>query len=271
MAILTQAVLATALFLGMPSNPPSQPEDGVRPASSEVARISSRRLTVDGREYAWSVLIPAGVEPGGAAILFLHGYGESGDDGGRQLGVGLPAAIMKNPDRWPFVVILPQKAVPNSEWEDHEQAVLAMLDLTAAEGLYDPRRLAITGLSQGGHGTLMFASRHPERFRAAAPVCGYTDRRFDDKRQRLSDPGASAEDPEVVELAGKLRDMPLWLFHGEADSVVPVSESRSLAGAIEAAGGVVVTYTEYPGVDHNSWDSAYGDSALARWLLEHTR
>ncbi len=269
MAILTQAVLATALFLGMPTNLPGQPDHDAQ-AAGEVAEVSSRRMTVGGRDYAWSVIVPEGVEPGGAALLFLHGYGECGDDGGRQLGVGLPPAVFKNPGEWPFVLIVPQKPVHNSEWEDHEQAVLAMLDAAAAEGLYDPQRLAITGLSQGGHGTIAFASRHPDRFRAAAPVCGYADRRFDEDEQRIGETEASADDPTIMAAAERLKTMPVWLFHGGADNVVPPGESRALAAALEAAGGEV-RHTEYEGVDHNSWDRAYADSALARWFFEHTR
>ena len=267
MSILTQAVAAAALFLGMPSEPSAQPDAAARTphaeAAAEVASISVRRMTVQGRDYAWTVVVPRGVEPGGPALLFLHGYGECGEDGLRQLGVGLPPAMLKDPSDWPFVLIAPQKPVPNSEWEDHEHAVLAMLDAA--------------GLSQGGHGTIWFAANHPDRFKAAAPVCGYVDRRFSEQGMLIAEAGASPEDPGMIATAGALKGMPLWLFHGGKDDVVPPEESRSLFAAVggvptgdDAAPGWV-RFTEFPKANHNSWDAAYAEPELAAWLLRHAR
>lgn len=238
-------------------------------STPEPHRVLDRRMTVGGQEYAWSVMIPAGVEPGGPAILFLHGYGECGTDGKANLAVGLPAAVRANPGRWPFVIIVPQKPVHNSEWEDHETAVLAMLDEAAGEGLYNAGRLAITGLSQGGHGTIMLGGYFAERFRAAAPVCGYVDRRFDEDQQRLGEFGAKATDPSIIAAVDRLKDMPVWLFHGALDDVVPADESRVLHAGLKAVGSEV-SYSEYPDANHNSWDDAYGDSALAAWFIRHT-
>lgn len=281
MSVLTQAVAAAALFLGMPSEPSSQPDAAARTSNAgpaaEVASISVRRMTVQGRDYAWTVVVPRGVETGGPALLFLHGYGECGEDGLRQLGVGLPPAMLRAASEWPFVLIAPQKPVFDSEWEDHERAVLAMLDAAAEEGLYDPDRLVISGLSQGGHGTIWFAANHPDRFKAAAPVCGYVDRRFSDQGVRIAESGATPEDPGVVETASKLAAMPLWLFHGGRDNVVPLDESRSLFAALggEPAGDDAppgrVRFTEFPQADHNSWDAGYAEPELAAWLLRHAR
>ncbi len=239
-------------------------ENGLTPPH----QIIGRRMTVDGQEYAWSVMVPANVEPGGSAILFLHGYGECGTDGELNLAVGLPPAVQANPGRWPFVIVVPQKPVHQSEWEDHERAVLAMLDEAARDGLYDPDRLAITGLSQGGHGTIMLGGYHAERFRAAAPVCGYVDRRFSPGRELLGEFGAEVTDPSVIAAVDRLKGMPVWLFHGSDDSVIPAAESRALHAGLESL-GAEVRYTEYPGVDHNSWDNAFGDPALAAWFADH--
>ncbi|MEM9374470.1 MAG: prolyl oligopeptidase family serine peptidase [Planctomycetota bacterium] len=223
---------------------------------------------MDGQEYAWSIMIPADVEPGGPAILFLHGYGECGTDGKINRTVGLPPAVQANPERWPFVVIVPQKPVHQSEWEDHNRAVLTMLDEAAESGHYDPGRLAITGLSQGGHGTIMLGGYHAERFRAAAPVCGYVDRRFSEGQELIGEFGAKLTAPSVVAAVDRLKGMPVWLFHGALDGVVPAEESRLLGKGL-AMVGADVRYTEYPDADHNAWDEAYGDPALAAWFAEH--
>jgi dipeptidyl aminopeptidase/acylaminoacyl peptidase len=64
--------------------------------------------------------------------------------------------------------------------------------------------------------------------------------------------------------------MPVWAFHGEKDQVVPADESRALVRAVERAGGSA-KLTIYPDTEHNSWDRAYEDEELPKWLLEHKR
>ena len=59
------------------------------------------------------------------------------------------------------------------------------------------------------------------------------------------------------------------MFHGDADPSVPVEQSRRMAEALKAA-GADFKYTEYPGIDHNSWDKAYAEPELVPWLLAHS-
>jgi predicted peptidase len=230
--------------------------------------LRAERIGVDGADYAYAVYrspaLPEG-EPA-PALLFLHGSGECGTDGEKMLAVGLPPAIREHPERWPFVVIVPQKPTSQSEWEDHGGAVLAILDREMEKERIDPARVAITGLSQGGHGTIAMVSRYPERFRAAAAVCGYVQPFWvEGERSPQGPPG-----PErAAELVAAFRGTPLRLYHGEKDSVVPAEESRWLARTLRDA-GVEVGLTLYPDLDHNSWDAAYGDPDLARWLVEQT-
>ena len=62
----------------------------------------------------------------------------------------------------------------------------------------------------------------------------------------------------------------MWAFHGAIDDEVPVTESRNMVAALRRAGGRV-TYTEYPGIGHDSWDRAYADPNMVRWLLQQRR
>ena len=72
-------------------------------------------------------------------------------------------------------------------------------------------------------------------------------------------------------LAARLKSIPIWLFHGDADERVPVSESRQLAVALKLA-GATVRYTEYPGVDHDVVpQKASADSTLFDWLFAQHR
>ncbi|MCA9274343.1 MAG: prolyl oligopeptidase family serine peptidase [Phycisphaerales bacterium] len=258
-------VFQTLLAGGMP-----QPEEG-----ADEVRVHKQTMELNGVTYAWAIMIPPGAEEGGPAILFLHGAGECGTDGEKNLAVGLPKNVREHPEQWPFVLIVPQKPTRESEWEDHAEAVLAMLDEVAEKGLIDPNRLAITGLSQGGHGTIMLASMHPERFRAAAPVCGYVDRRIDKQGNRVEEVPATPTDRSVLFAAKKLVDMPVWLVHGGADPVVPVEESRALSEALTDAvrrtpGSASKSFIEHDEVGHDVWLQAYADPELVEWFVEHT-
>jgi predicted peptidase len=121
----------------------------------------------------------------------------------------------------------------------------------------DPKRLYLTGLSMGGFGSIAFAAKRAGQFAAVVPICGGVLRRGEQPP-----PG----DP-YAEAAAKIGKTPVWLFHGGADPTVPVTESRKMEAALKAAGGDV-RYTEYPGVGHNSWDKAYAEVDMAKWLFE---
>jgi poly(3-hydroxybutyrate) depolymerase len=127
------------------------------------------------------------------------------------------------------------------------------LALAALEGLrkefnLDPKRLYLTGLSMGGYGTWDVLARHPTLFAAAVPVCGGADE----------------------STAPAIKDLPIWCFHGGADKTVPPERSRNMIAALKAAGGNP-KYTEYEGVGHNSWDKAYAEPDLPKWLFAQHR
>jgi predicted peptidase len=62
----------------------------------------------------------------------------------------------------------------------------------------------------------------------------------------------------------------VWALHGSDDDEVPVTQSRNMVGALRRVGGGV-KYTEYPGIGHDSWDVAYADPNMVRWLLRQRR
>jgi len=125
---------------------------------------------------------------------------------------------------------------------------LAALDQVRKEFSTDEKRLYITGLSMGGYGTWDAIARHPDLFAAAVPVCGGGD----------------------DSTAPLIKDLPIWCFHGGADTVVPTHRSRTMIEAIKKAGGSP-KYTEFPGVGHNSWDKAYSMGEMIEWMFEQKR
>lgn len=187
------------------------------------------------------------------AVVFLHGSGESGTDGQRQLAQGLGPALLRDAARWPCIVILPQKPRRDELWPAHADAVIAALTDTRARFRIDPNRIALTGLSQGGHGVWTLAAKHPDLFSALAPICGFVD------SNRAAD--------EPAQLAARIRHIPVWAFHGDADTIVPVAQTQRMIEALTAA-GAHPRLTVYPGVDHDSWTAAYADPDLPAFLLK---
>lgn len=208
-------------------------------------------IEVDGRTYDYAVYVPRQYDASEEwpVVMYLHGKGESGTDGQAQLRIGLPAAILTRRSDWPAIVVMPQKPEAGDQWEDHEAAVMAMLERAEAEYNLDPSRRYLTGLSQGGHGTMVLGARHADKWAAIAPICGYCD-------------------PEP--LAPKLTKMPMWVFHGAEDPVVPVAQSERFVAAVTAAGGEA-KLTIYPDTMHNSWDKAYAEPGFAQWLFDQRR
>jgi len=200
-------------------------------------------------------------------ILFLHGGGERGRDGLIQTQVGLGTAVRRERSRFPAVIVFPQ-AREQQRWSDPPMRDVALRALDAATKEFngDSERVYAVGLSLGGQGVVRIASHQPARFAAIVSVCGpYSDGGKMDELHRADYPYLSEADPFAA-LAATVKHLPIWLFHGDADMTVPVEQSRKLAGALQTA-GANVRYTEYPGVNHNSWDRAFAEPEFMSWLL----
>jgi predicted peptidase len=204
----------------------------------------------DGVESKYVVFVPHGYTPEKSypVVLFLHGSGSTGDDGKKQVS-GIAAAIRRDEKAFPAVVVFPQSQ--KRTWRaTSEDGRRAMAILAEVEKTYktDPKRVYLTGLSMGGFGTWSLAAAHPDRWAAIVPICG----------------GGNVAD------AAKIKDIPCWCFHGDADPTVKVDLSRAMFKALKDAGGTP-KYTEYPGVGHNSWTRAYATKELYDWLWEQKR
>lgn len=226
--------LATAAYA---QAPPAQP--GQHPGQLEI-RLQMR--------LQYLLYLPKGynedLEKKWPLILFLHGAGERGDNLEKVKIHGPPKILAKGKDL-PFIVVSPQ-CPANSWWEP--LPLLALLDAIQANYRVDPDRVYLTGLSMGGFGTWDLAVRNPDRFAAIAPICG-------------------AGKPF---LAGQLKNVPAWVFHGDSDPVVPVQNSDEMVEALKRV-NADVTYTRYRGVGHDSWTATYDNPKLYTWFLSHKR
>lgn len=201
-------------------------------------------------------------------LLYLHGSGERGDDNLRQIETGLAPALEKYAARYHCVIVFPQCRDDEEWYGEEETQALAALDQAVKEFHGDPRRVYITGVSMGGTGAWLMA-RHRRKFAAVVPICGEIVRAADDPYPSDLPPDIArivgSKDPYAT-LAAAIGKTPVWVFHGADDDVVSVEQSRKMVAALQQAGGDV-RYTEYPGVGHESWDHAYAEPELPKWLL----
>ncbi|MFN9992235.1 MAG: dienelactone hydrolase family protein [Phycisphaerales bacterium] len=241
---MTRLIAATAIALLPACAHTNQSDMSQTPRSG----LHHRTITIDGVDHRYAIYVPRDLDPSSptACVIFLNGRGECGTDGTKQLAVGLFPAVMLDAASWPCILLFPQKPDPRTQWEDHEPLVLGVLDRARKEFMIDPARIALTGLSQGGHGTWVIGGRHPDLFSKLAPICGYGD---------------------APSIAAGVSGLPVRAFHGMKDNVVPASMSQSIIDAIRALNpNADVTLTLYPEADHNSWDRAYRDEKLGAWL-----
>jgi predicted peptidase len=175
-------------------------------------------------------------------LLYLHGSGARGVDLDPQR-LGGPASLIADGKSLPMIVVSPQCPVDCS-WEAERLRQL----LEHLQTHFQPQRVVVTGYSMGGGGTWEFAQTYPELVDGAAPVCGC---------------GEPAQ-------AKRLKDVPVWAFHGALDDVIPIRCSRGMVEAIEAAGGTA-KLTTFPEHGHGISRTVYDNPKFYRWVLDPRR
>ena len=178
-------------------------------------------------------------------ILFLHGSGESGNHLELVKVHGLPKMLEAGLEL-PCIVVSPQ--CPAETWWDAEILGLLLDDLEKKLHV-DPDRIYVTGLSMGGFGTWELAMRFPKRFAAIVPICGGGEPFF----------------------TSEITHLPIWVFHGAKDDVVPLEYSQRMVNALKKYGNKNLKFTVYKNAAHDSWSKAYANPKLYEWLLEQKR
>jgi len=233
---------------------------------SPQAHFLERSVKVGDHTYRYRVWLPPHYSKvrHWPVVLFLHGSGERGDDNERQLMAGLPAVLSRYSERYKCIVVIPQCHDGQEWYGEMETQALAALEQTINEFRGDRRRLYITGISMGGAGT-WYMARH-RIWAAVLPVCGEVSRQPDDPFP--VDPPADlarivgAADPFAA-MAAAIGPAPVWAFHGSADPVIPVAQSRAMTNAL----GPAARYTEYKGAGHDIWDAVYSNPDVVHWML----
>lgn len=219
-----------------------------------------------GQTLPYRLLSPPEVQPDTKypLVIFFHGAGERGTDNTAQLvHVVKELATEEMRKRYPCFLVAPQ--CPNGhrwvevDWSSEAHSMpeepslpmsltIAMLENLKTALPIDADRIYVAGLSMGGYGTWDLLQRRPDDFAAAVPICGGGDPAF----------------------ASRMKDIPIWVFHGDQDTVVKPARSRQMVDALRAIGAPVI-HTEYVGVSHNSWAPTASNRLVWDWLFAQKR
>ncbi len=161
-----------------------------------------------------------------------------------------------------FVVIMPH--INSGQFYTNENAMRAILKEVAANYNINTKRIYLTGLSRGGHGTWGLASRMADVFAAAAPICG---------------------SPSGVEDYKALSKIPIWASHNTGDGVVNYNNTLRTVERIESVSDrkflrtSTISGTDYRKGDyiftsgksdsHDAWTEMYGDPKVFKWFLKY--
>jgi predicted peptidase len=247
---MTRALLVLTLLVGCGALAGCAAGESWNLAEGQHPETFQRRVVVEA-EGQMLLYLPAGFRVHGAKryplLVFLHGSGESGTDLEKLKAHGLPKIVATRSD-FPFVVASPQTPAPF--WPHDPVTLNAMLDELLDRLPIDRNRVYLTGISMGGIMSYRWASENPTRFAAVVPVSG----------------SGNPED------ACRLKDLPVWAFHGAKDHSVQVEREDGMIKAINACGGHA-RITVDPEGDHDDpyWSTVYGNPELYDWLLKQRR
>lgn len=196
-------------------------------------------------------------------VVFLHGAGERGNDNNAQLRHCVNYFLEDTiTNRYPFLLLVPQcpdgKRWVNTDWSlpEHQMeseptaellCVMHLVDSLVDCGAADAQHVYISGISMGGFGVWDALQRWPDRFAAGIAICGGGDPAY----------------------AYKMKDTPVYIFHGMQDDVVMPQRSIQMYDALIDAGNDKAILVVYPDLDHGCWDEAFSTPGLFKWLFDN--
>ena len=177
-------------------------------------------------------------------MVFLHGAGERGEDLDALKRYCIPKLFTQNQDYNGIRAITLSPLCPiERTWYDYKWEVISLIEKIASEYNVDRHRISLSGISMGGSGTWEIAMQAPELFSAIAPICG----------------------GGMNWRAWYVRNIPIRVYHGRLDDVVPLTQSEAMVNSVRVQGGNV-EFTIYDDLGHCCWDRAFEQTDLISWL-----
>lgn len=191
-----------------------------------------------------------------AMVLTVHGAGVEARN---------QARAYKQKD-WTDIVAATNRRPYGFNWEEWGR-IDGLEVLEDAKRVFQPdsTKIYLTGHSMGGHGSWFLGTTYPDKFAAVAPCAGYPDiagysRGAGDTMHDMNniyEPIArAANGGRVKSIINNLSQSGVYVFHGDADSVVPPAQARQMR-EILGTFHPDFAYREYEGGEH--W---FGDESV---------
>ncbi len=204
-------------------------------------------------------------------VLFLNGAGSAGTNNTSQVSQHIAGLIARTYSDYPAILVAPQSTSTIWWMPPDNSLTFGVLAEVRRNYAVDDRRIYLTGLSNGGTGAGLYAYGYPTLFAAVSPMScgiGFT--------------------PDNITANEPFTQIPTWLFHGSADTVLSVDYSRNyymlVAGLTNitftqtnygypTAGSGPIRYTEFTGLGHDIWELIYGatNTDFYDWMFSQTR
>lgn len=186
--------------------------------------------------------IPSEVYTQHPLVIYIHGAGSRGSDLSEMARIG-PLQDPVTGDLANSVIVAPQ--CYEDSWFDLFYVLTEFIEFNIEREIVDKSRIYIVGVSMGAYATWQMCMSHPTWFSAAVPICG----------------------GGMYWNAHRLKDIPVWAFHGALDTVVLPEESKKMVDAVNQKGGNA-KLTIFENDNHNSWDSAFATDEMWEWLFK---
>lgn len=218
----------------------------------------------NGEKMGYRLFLPPSYNPEKKypLILSFHGAGSRGNDNLKQLRPWVSGWMDEQlQSEHPCIIVMPQCPAEqkwvNVPWEKGSYSIAnvsfskpmklakGIFDKVIQENAVDENRIYVMGVSMGGYGAWNFMIHYPELIAAAIPICG-------------------GGDPSM---ANKIKDIPIWAFHGDKDVIVPLSGSTDMMESLYAQKNNKAQLTIYRNVGHKSYELAWKETALIHWVF----
>lgn len=240
--------------------------------AQDASQYSREQFISGGDTLLYRMLLPENFDPQKKypVLFFLHGSGERGNDNEAQLFHGSKLFLQpQNRSSFPAIIIFPQCS-KDDFWANLKRGdgktserfgfqkggkpgkamelLIGLISEFRSQKYADKQQFYVGGLSMGGMGTFELLRHKPKVFAAAFSICG----------------------GDHVENVKKYRKVPLWVFHGGKDTVVPLEKSEIVVNELKRL-KAEVKFTVYPEANHNSWDSAFAEPDFLSWIFSHRK
>lgn len=204
-------------------------------------------------------------------IVYLHGYSP-------YLNIvnwtTIPTGLEELAENLDACMVMPF-ARSNTDFQGNgEQDVLNAIEQMKKRYNIDENRIFLTGMSMGGMGVWTIGSHYPHLFAGLVILSGRGDFYFWHKldSRKMPEYQQYLIDKEfAVSHLPNLKRIPIRVFHGDQDTLIPLAEARHMRDLLSSAKNFLFNYKEVKDGDHWIHQDVFGDSELIEWMRQTSR